>query len=232
MAFVLALHKSQEVNDAILHDDILADQMRPALPFNLGKKPLTNGTVINACRCSIGRHQSLQKIAACYNADEVPILDDQHAFDTMLLHDLCTFSKRSRRSYGNHRSGHDLPGDMAVCLDVITRQSVCAGKDGQPRGPALVTDDLCVLDQIALADDPDYALLSIDHWNATDTLRVHEFRDIADRGLRCDAKDLGCHDISYCQHGLSPEFVSRSGTLATFLGRRRSGVAGCRTPGT
>src|SRR5712691_10622776 len=53
MAFVLALHKSREANDAILHDDILAEQMRPAPPFNLGKNPLTDGTVINACRCGI-----------------------------------------------------------------------------------------------------------------------------------------------------------------------------------
>src|SRR6266540_3726914 len=106
MTFVLALHKSREMNDAILHDDILAEQMRPAPPFNLGKKPLANGTVISSYRCSnIGRRQSLQHVAACHNADETSILDDQHAFDTVPIQNVCTFSDRGRRSYSDHRSG-------------------------------------------------------------------------------------------------------------------------------
>src|SRR5713226_1917225 len=180
MAFLLGLHNSPEVNDAISHDDIFVEQMRPALRLKLGNKPHTNGTVINACRFNnIGRRQSLQQVTACHNADELAILDHRDAFDPMLLQNLCDFGERNRRSDCDHVESHNLPSDVAVRLDVIMGQS-------------------------ALADDPDHAFFSIDHRHATDSPRIHQFRDVADRGLWCDTNDVGRHNVGCCQHGFPP----------------------------
>src|SRR5712692_4784450 len=110
----------------------------------------------------------------------------------------------SRGSYSNHRSAHKLSSDMAVCLDVVMRQSARAGEGRQPPGPALLANDFYVPYQIALADDPDNALVSIDHRHAADTPRVHRFRDIAYGCVWCDAHDVSCHNIGCGQHGIPP----------------------------
>ena len=86
MAFLLGPGDSPEMNDAIAHSDIFVEWMRPALHLKFGKKPLANDTVVKTRTLSdIGRRQSLQQVAACHQTDEPAALDDQHAFDTMLL---------------------------------------------------------------------------------------------------------------------------------------------------
>jgi hypothetical protein len=60
MAFVLSLDKARNVNHAILHDDSLINYVCPALRFKVGKKPLSNGSIILARGASsIDGRQSL-----------------------------------------------------------------------------------------------------------------------------------------------------------------------------
>src|SRR6266568_3112633 len=129
--FVLCLDNSKNVNNTILHDDLLAEQMRPASPLELAEKPASNGAVVNGRRFSImGGRQSLQQVAASHDADELALVDHRHALDTMPIQDLCNLSNRRRESHRDNGWSHDVRRDAAVGLDVVTRESVRIIQEG------------------------------------------------------------------------------------------------------
>ena len=57
--------------------------------------------------------------------------------------------------------------------------------------------------QVALADQPDQAILGVDHWHAADVAGQQQLRDLLDAEARRDGDDVGGHDV-FGQHRFSP----------------------------
>ena len=58
--FLVVLHKTPEMYDAIFDNDVFQQHMRPRLRIEFGKKPLTNRAIIKAGRFgNIARRESL-----------------------------------------------------------------------------------------------------------------------------------------------------------------------------
>ena len=59
-AFLLILHKTPQMYDAIIDNDVLKERMCPRLRIEFGEKPLTNSAIIKAGRFgNIGRREGL-----------------------------------------------------------------------------------------------------------------------------------------------------------------------------
>ena len=81
-SLVLGPHRPVQMNNAVLHDDVLGQEMSPRLISEFSDELLPNGRIINTLRqlCFQGR-QALEQVAAGDNADELAIAQHRYALN-------------------------------------------------------------------------------------------------------------------------------------------------------